>query len=41
VKIDENNAPLKEPFEVQIARTSKGIGFTFERRRLPGVIARG
>ncbi len=41
VVIDENNEPLKEPLEMQIARTSKGVGFEFERRRLPGVIARG
>jgi hypothetical protein len=41
VVIDENNEPLPEPMEMQIARTSGGITFEFERRRLPGVIARG
>lgn len=41
VIIDENNEPLKEPLEMHIARTSKGVNFKFERRRLPGMIARG
>jgi hypothetical protein len=41
VIIDENNQPLREPLEMQIARTSRGITFEFERRRLPGLIARG
>jgi len=41
VVIDQNKEPIKEPLEMQIARTSGGIEFKFERRRLPGVIARG
>lgn len=41
VVIDERNEPLPEPLEMQIARTSGGVNFKFERRRLPGVIARG
>jgi hypothetical protein len=41
VVIDDNNEPLPEPVEMQIARTSGGINFEFERRRLPGLIARG
>lgn len=41
VIIDENNEPLEEPMEMQIARSSAGITFELERRRLPGVIARG
>jgi hypothetical protein len=41
VVIDENNEPIDEPLEMQIARTSGGIKFKFERRRLPGIIARG
>ena len=40
VIIDESNETLPEPMEMQIARTSGGINFRFERRRLPGVIAR-
>jgi hypothetical protein len=41
IVIDEQNTPLKEPFEMQIARSSGGVNFKFERRRMPGVIARG
>jgi hypothetical protein len=41
IVIDENNEPLPEPMEMQIARSSGGITFQFERRHLPGVIARG
>ncbi len=41
VVIDETNEPLEEPMEMQIARSSKGVNFTFEQRRLPGLIARG
>ena len=41
VIIDDNNEPLEEPLEMQLARTSTGMTFEFERRRLPGVIARG
>ena len=40
VIIDEANEPLPEPMEMQIARTSGGIKFKMERRRLPGIIAR-
>jgi hypothetical protein len=39
--VDDANEPIKEPLEMQIARTSGGIKFEFERRRLPGIIARG
>ena len=38
--IDDRNEPLPEPLEMQIARTSVGINFKLERRRLPGLIAR-
>jgi len=41
VVIDDSNEPIAEPLEMQLARTSGGIRFQFERRRLPGVIARG
>lgn len=41
VVIDEHNEPLGEPLEMQLARTSGGLTFTFERRHLPGLIARG
>ena len=41
IHIDAGNAPLPEPLEMQIARTSGGMEFEFERRRLPGLIARG
>ncbi|MCB1688014.1 MAG: hypothetical protein KDI33_05995 [Halioglobus sp.] len=41
IVIDEQNTPMKEPFEMQIARSSGGVNFKFERRRMPGVIARG
>ena len=41
IRVDERNEPLREPLEMQLARTSGGIEFEFERRRLPGLIARG
>lgn len=41
IVIDEANDPIEEPMEMQIARTSAGINFSIERRRLPGIIARG
>ncbi len=40
IEIDENSEPVDEPFEMQLARASKGVNFKFERRRLPGIIAR-
>ncbi len=39
--IDDDNEPLEEPLEMQIARTSGGIKFRMELRRLPGIIATG
>jgi hypothetical protein len=41
IVIDHDAKPIKEPFEMVIARTSRGVDFEFERRRLPNVIARG
>ena len=41
ITIDESNTPVKESFEMQIARASRGVNFKFERRRLPGLIAKG
>jgi hypothetical protein len=42
VVIDPTNEPAEDPFELQIARTSSGVKFKMERRRLPvGLIARG
>lgn len=40
--IDPDNEPAKVPMELEIARTSRGVNFKPERRRLPmGLIARG
>ncbi len=42
VIIDASNEPAETPVELAIARTSSGVKFQLERRRLPvGVIARG
>ena len=41
IVVDPNNEPLKAPLELQFGRTSLGVKFQFERRRLPGIIARG
>lgn len=42
VVIDPKNEPAAVPMELQIARTSSGVKFKLERRRLPaGLIARG
>lgn len=42
VVIDPRRAPAEAPLALQLARTSSGMAFKFEQRRLPiGLIARG
>lgn len=42
VVIDPGRAPAEPPLALQLARTSSGLDFKFEQRRLPvGLIARG
>lgn len=42
VIIDPARAPAEPPLALRLARTSSGLGFKFEQRRLPvGLIARG
>ena len=42
VVIDPQRAPAEAPLALQLARTSSGLDFQFEQRRLPvGLIARG